>query len=100
MSYQDVNINLFRVSNGVINNRYLYFSRISETIIIWVIFLLFSWTKDLIGKVNKNYLTWYVGGSYASIAAALQQADNKAGIKDLTIVWVIFIQCKQWVIKA
>ena len=39
-------------------------------------------------------------GSYESIAKRLQEADNKAGIKDLTIVWVIFIQCKQWVIKG
>ena len=48
--------------------------------------LLFSWTRDLIGKVKKNYLTWFVYGSYKSIADALRQADNKAGIKDLTIV--------------
>ena len=48
--------------------------------------LLFSWTKDLISKVNKNYLTWLVFGSYKSIADALKQSDNLAGIKDLTIV--------------
>jgi hypothetical protein len=48
------------------------------------------------GKANKKYLTWIVwDSSYKGIASQLEEAGDKEGIKDLTLVQIIFTQCKQ-----